>query len=47
MDVTKFHKAYEYFRQGDMAITTVNNEIVFSFRIPAAGHHIYFMSDHA
>jgi hypothetical protein len=55
MDVTEFHKAYDFdfiigmniLRQGDMAITTANNEIVFSFRIPAGDHHIDFMSDHA
>jgi hypothetical protein len=31
--------------KGDMAITTANNETVFSFRIPAGARHIDFMSE--
>jgi hypothetical protein len=52
---SEFHKAYDFnliigmniLRQGDIAITTANNEMVFSFRIPAGARHIDFMSGQA
>jgi hypothetical protein len=53
LKVSEFHKAYDFdfiigmniLRQGNMAITTANNETGFSFRIPAGTRHIDFMSE--
>jgi hypothetical protein len=54
LKTSEFHKVYDFdfiigmniLRQGDMAITTANNETVFSFRIPSGDNHIDFMSDY-